>query len=262
VSAAAGWSFTAARAIGTSHVKQGKPCQDAFRFHELPERNAWVIAVSDGAGSAKHSEHGSAAAVECAATFLARAVDRGKLIDVALLQKAFRLALHALTRVSLRLAVHGKFCRTRDLACTLILAVLNDGRLLTAQVGDGAVVVESGADLRCLSRAQNGGEYVNEATFITSRRAMENIHVTESPAANIVAVAVMTDGVEHLSIRRRDAVPLPGFFQPIFAFARRNSNESGEERAVALEQFLDSDTVNAETDDDKTLVIAVPVIVN
>lgn len=72
------WRVAAASVEGTSHTKQGTPCQDAMTvkfFHEGGGREVLVIVVSDGAGSAKYSDVGSSLAcstlAEAAEVFLA-----------------------------------------------------------------------------------------------------------------------------------------------------------------------------------------------
>src|SRR5258707_14993460 len=62
------WRIAAACSVGTSHDLTGMPCQDSFGV-ELLETSSDVVlisVVSDGAGSAAHSERGSKAAVETA----------------------------------------------------------------------------------------------------------------------------------------------------------------------------------------------------
>ena len=56
------WRVAAASAIGTSHVASGTKCQDAHGFgvFDASGENILILVVSDGAGSAKHSEDGSA----------------------------------------------------------------------------------------------------------------------------------------------------------------------------------------------------------
>ncbi|MER3482999.1 MAG: serine/threonine protein phosphatase, partial [Meiothermus sp.] len=67
---------------------------------------------------------------------------------------------------------------------------------------------------------------------------------------------LLTDGLEPLAFNLRQGQPHSPFFEALYRFARRN-----EEVATLTAQLcneLRSDRLEARTDDDKTLVIAVP----
>ncbi len=55
------WRVVSACEIGTSHVRSGRPCQDsvAHSIVRTKRGNVFISVVSDGAGSAAHSEIGS-----------------------------------------------------------------------------------------------------------------------------------------------------------------------------------------------------------
>ena len=57
------WVWAGARAIGTAHLGQGLPCQDAFACKIWQRADAspvLIAALADGAGSAERAEIGSA----------------------------------------------------------------------------------------------------------------------------------------------------------------------------------------------------------
>jgi serine/threonine protein phosphatase PrpC len=60
------WRVVGTSVVGASHHKSQTPCQDTcdYRFCTLAGERALVIAIADGAGSAKASEVGSQQAVE------------------------------------------------------------------------------------------------------------------------------------------------------------------------------------------------------
>jgi serine/threonine protein phosphatase PrpC len=60
------WCLVAASCVGSSHIVTGAPCQDSFGAELFEAQNETVLLaiVSDGAGSAAHSEVGSSKAVE------------------------------------------------------------------------------------------------------------------------------------------------------------------------------------------------------
>jgi hypothetical protein len=66
-------------------------------------------------------------------------------------------------------------------------------------------------------------------------------------------VALMTDGIEGISISSRDKAVSHLFYDPFFnAFLHPNFHQKDVE--AALERFLSSDRINKKTDDDKTLL--------
>jgi hypothetical protein len=144
----------------------------------------------------------------------------------------------------------------RDVACTLIILVLDGDRLLLGQVGDGAAVVRACGRLECLTPAPVR-EYVNEATFLVTRGSLDDLFILDREASDVTAVALMTDGLQHLGIAYPENTPFEGLFDPLFAYASEHVQAAPESRAADVNAFLDSETVNTETDDDKTLLLAV-----
>src|SRR5258708_32385476 len=102
---AGAWRYAYASVAGTSHEKNGSPCQDAgsCRVVETIGGGPVLLAVaSDGAGSARRSEEGARLAVELFLDdFGAACRQRG----VAATERAFILA--SLTRPRRRRAARG-----------------------------------------------------------------------------------------------------------------------------------------------------------
>jgi hypothetical protein len=144
----------------------------------------------------------------------------------------------------------------RDFACTLILVVLRGPKLLMLQVGDGAVVVRRPDGLQCLSPMLER-EYVNEAVFLVTPSGVETAFTLEMDATDIHEVAVMSDGVQLVGVDHRTNSPFEGLFDPLFTYACSSLDTTQEERDAALAKFLDGEAINSETDDDKTLIVAV-----
>ena len=65
----------------------------------------------------------------------------------------------------------------------------------------------------------------------------------------------MSDRLIRLALKMPCQEPHTPFFQPLFQFARAAFAEA--EAVRQLEAFLQSERVNARTDDDKTLVLAI-----
>jgi hypothetical protein len=195
--------------------------------------------------------------VRSASYYLERALQSGEQIEIGALRHA---AEEARAEV---LVLHNLFAQAdvrgtslKDFACTLLLAVISNTSLLLLQIGDGAVVVRVGGELKCLTE-QLDREYVNEATFLVESTAINDAHVVDIAASKIDCVAIMSDGVQHLAVRYPSNEPFNEFFNPIFQYALSHGHLSEADRGAELDSLLSSEGVNSLTDDDKTLLLAV-----
>lgn len=247
------WRVVAASVAGGSHEKSGLPCQDAHQWRRLPN-GLLAAAVADGAGSAALAEIGSAAAAAAAVEWIGRRAgdstppdgdDRGW---QALLADALRAALAALEKEAA-----DRRAAPRDLATTLILVIASRSLVAAAQIGDGAALVRNEAgDLIALTRP-DGGEHVNETTFLVSPNAIASaqMRVWRGRAGGIAA---FSDGLQMLALRMSDHTPHAPFFTPLFSFAAGVADQAGGESQ--LRAFLRSSRIAQRTDDDLTLLLA------
>lgn len=67
-------------------------------------------------------------------------------------------------------------------------------------------------------------------------------------------VAVMSDGLLELAVNVSTNTPHPPFFKPLFQFVE--AADDMERGKALLEEFLNSERINARSNDDKTLVLA------
>jgi len=143
------WRVLAKSVIGTSHRRLGTACQDSWFSHRMSigDDECLIIACADGAGSA--SEGGLGAAMACQA-FCLRARDALSCdVRVADLDAARVLDWYRQVRDELSEEAARRSIRPRELACTLLTAVLSPDIASFAQVGDGAIVLvprRSGSD--------------------------------------------------------------------------------------------------------------------
>jgi hypothetical protein len=242
-----GWRLAGASVIGTSHLADGKVCQDAHGFQMLPGAG-FVAAVSDGAGSAPLSDVGSRLAVETAVGNVTRALAGPAPVAEegwsALLRTAFGAAADALAAAAAEREVPAA-----QLSATLLVVVVHPARSLVGAVGDCVAVVRDGTWL--LPVPPSRGEYANETTFLTSPAWTQSLRI-EFLAGPPDRVALFSDGLLRLALNLAGPAPHPPFFDSLFAFLMACADLP--ETAAALHRFLQSDRVNARTDDDKTLV--------
>ena len=246
------------KTTGSSHIKKGVPCQDAFRS-EKTDSGEIILAVADGLGSAEHSEIGAKIAVNTAVDKIKSLfinID-GYGIPAAALMKNRDIITEAFSasRTALEDFAGDNGYPLKKLACTLIVAFTWEGYLTTGHIGDGAVTAQINNDIRIISDPGDS-EYVNEVTPLTSGKIEENTRINEN-IPDVSVFAAFTDGCQRAFLVKRNGeyIPYESFFRPIFTYAKDVNDE--EEASGEIVRFLESDKMNENSDDDKTLVIAV-----
>jgi len=131
------WTWAAASQIGTSHVRNGMPCQDR---HRCFESNGTIVAiVSDGAGSALEGAKGAALVCRTLASELSSIISKRWPTDVDITemvdQVRDRIAHVALSRGLL----------PRDFAATSVAVIAGEHESIAVHVGDGAAVGSAGS---------------------------------------------------------------------------------------------------------------------
>lgn len=246
------WRVLSESVIGISHIRSGAVCQDYCFVSPLFARdeNYILIACSDGAGSAKHSEQGSKLLCQLLVEVASEFLIANPFSDVGseVLMSWARAGRN-------RLVVHAQESQIelRELACTLLFTIVGPRSSVFMQIGDGAIVVSEDGSYLPVFWPQTG-EYHNTTNFLTSENYEEKLEFEIRPtAAN--EIAVFTDGIELLALHYASKTGHPRFFKPMFEALRNAEDES--HLMVPFRQFLSSDAINARTDDDKTLVLAV-----
>jgi hypothetical protein len=200
------WRHVSASVAGTSHLRDGRPCQDASVCVTLLDderRELLVAAVSDGAGSAAHSDVGSALACSLFVDELRALLETGG--SVADVTPDF--ARDWLRRFAAEIAVRAEAMEStpRELACTLLAAAVSEDRAVFLQVGDGAIVFATEEEPGALDVAvwPQQGEYANVTFFATDPSAADRIshRVVEQ---RVDRLAVFSDGLQMLALSFAD----------------------------------------------------------
>ena len=251
------WRIAAASAIGTSHAKTGQPCQDSLRVRlvDTAQGPVLVSAVSDGAGSAAHSEIGSRAAVTTATYLIENYLEAGGTVS-SLTHEAALSWLAQIQSVISSLALEAGMA-VRDFACTLLVAIIADGSSAFLQVGDGAMVVrEEGDEGWSYVFWPQHGEYINSTNFVTSADAATAMEFA-CPARKIESFSCFSDGIESLVLHYATKTVHDGFFNGMIEPVRLATAEGlDHDLSESLARYLNSDRVCDRTDDDKSLVLA------
>lgn len=246
------WRILCESVEGTSHRQNATVCQDSsFAATFSFEVDDGVILVcSDGAGSASESKAGSELACRIAITRVMSFLEGGHGVE----QLTEGLLRSCLADVHLEL-VHEAERRSippRELACTLLLAVVGRSAAAFAQVGDGAIVVSGEGSFRQIFWPQTG-EYQNTTFFITDVNYTQHIQCS-TEQIGIDDVSLLSDGLQMLALDYANRNVHQPFFIDLFRALRQT--EDHHDLISPMRQWLDSEKVNARTDDDKTLILA------
>lgn len=237
--------------IGPLHVKYILPCQDYCGYETL--NGIGIIAVADGLGSVLKSHIGSETVVKASIKKAKEIISTNEndKIDLSELSKeSFIFA-----RKEIESKANEINCELGDIATTLIVVIISKDKVAVSHIGDGAVVAETDEGLKIISEPGES-EYSNIVVPITSDEWQKKMRTTPT-LSNIKFVAAFTDGCERAALKKtKDGIePFEGFLTPIFLYA---SDASNYKQAVQdIKNLLFSDRLCDNSEDDKTLVIAV-----
>ena len=251
------WTWASATRIGTSHLCNGGRVQDAhwvgtFLVHE---REFFVTVVADGAGSAEYG--GQGASLTCR-ELSKRFRERACCSSLEDFLPSDDVLQDWVDGVRDRIYIHAK-ARSVDLrsfASTMILVVSDGERTKVAHIGDGAAVFHSTIDQKwVIPMWPDHGEYASTTNFITDEPDVR-LRI-DSLEEDIDALCVFTDGLERLALDFRLREPHSPFFEMMLG-PLYSSKSLGRVRVLSqsLREFLESPSVNARTDDDKSIVLA------
>ena len=238
------WSCAGHSVAGGAHIQAGLPCQDFFALTDAVKGRR-VVALADGAGSAKCCQTGARLAVETVISAIAN--HPGSLRDIT---DVAALEFGRLVRNELVEKSKAEGNEIGDYACTLLAAAFEDGCSYFWQVGDGAWIVETTQGIECATWPYKG-EFNNQTAFITS----DNWESNWTPAMfeDVVAALGFTDGLEMFCLDAATRKPHLPFVERIFSVLRSQPCES--EITLRIEQMLTSPVITEREDDDLTLVL-------
>lgn len=187
------WSLMGASVRGPAHVRAGLPNQDAWYGRLL--RGHGLIVVCDGLGSQPRSADGARAACRS----VADALRRWQRVPQADPQLVLRL-IHA----SWNLLVDPLGREACATTC-LFGAVLGDGRIVLAQLGDGLAALKTGREIMALPAGGDGFGNMTTGLGIASDLREWQIQVLP-PQQGPAALVLASDGIadDLLPVRRAE----------------------------------------------------------
>jgi hypothetical protein len=249
------WQVVGCSAIGTKHFTRELPCQDAVGYEIIPGDDQFIIgAVSDGMGSARRADVGSQLAVKTALSQM-KSIKcwEHKPKNDEQVKDIFYSVLGKVKEALKKQAENGGYS-VEDLDCTLLAFVATPKWLAAMQVGDGLIVVRPRAGNYQLLFMPDKGEYANVTTPVTSSHALEEMQAcVKSGSYEFICAA--TDGIENISlVKPENWKPFEGFFKPLEEQIMLSKNTIINKKEE-IEFFLNSEQINQNTDDDKTLLL-------
>ena len=244
---------------GAAHLRDGTPNQDSVVVvtSSLGRLGPTaVMAVRDGAGSARYSQYGSQAACIAGVASLTRQLNRNPAIAVkehlmrSALQRAVRSARRSVMEVARKSLQASGLANANEFACTIILTLTSPRLVGVAHVGDGCVVAGNGDGWRLLSEPDNG-EFANETRFLTNPRNLPR--VTVATGSGISCVAMITDGLQDVALSR-SSVPYERFWTPLYRALNRSSSPVPH---AVLDTLLQKVADAGKATDDCTIAVCV-----
>ena len=249
------WGWVGACSIGSSHTRVGTPCQDSATCIELglKDNSVLLAVISDGAGSAKFSEIGSRLVVQGFARCVVSHLRTRNSLEY-ITQEVIREWMDDI-RERIFHAAELRATEPRQMAATLVGAVICADRAIICHVGDGACVLRrKGSNLWEVPSWPAHGEYASSTYFVTDDPEPRLDFI--SIEGEFSELAIFSDGIERLALDFISKSATERFFDPMFAPLAKV--DAGRDRALSasLRKFLDSPRVLERTDDDKSLVLA------
>lgn len=240
------WNIVQCAVQGRGHIKEQMPCQD--KTFSLFKKGVNVVALADGAGSAKMSHFGAAHITEFICYDFCDNFDvyfnenEGVLVKKELISKI----LIQLSELSKDLN-----CEINDLASTLLFVAIKDSKFIIAHIGDGVVGYLKNDQLKIASQPENG-EFTNTTVFTTSKDALMTMKIMKGYIGGIDGFILMSDGTE-ASLYNKKEKKLASVLKKIMNLCVTVSTEKIEEQLK--ESF--KTTISMATMDDCSIALVV-----
>ena len=209
------WVGASVSIIGRGHRANRKPCQDASK--DSLHHQVLAIVMADGAGSARHSEYGAAAAVEATTQVLGKTAPWDDRLAVQ------RDILSACKNKMCEQA-RALGCSVTDLASTLAFVAVTGDVYVAGNLGDGIVTAFYDGKPEILIGPVRG-EFANETTFLTSDHADRYLRVKSKKLIDSCdGFAVMSDGAADSLYKRHEGRFAPALTRIIAWFDEHPSS--------------------------------------
>lgn len=233
------WNVIQCAAQGRSHIKSDIPCQD--KTYSAFDNDTQVIALADGAGSAKLSHYGAETVTKFICSELTEKFDIyfSDNDGASVKQQLIEGMLKSLSKTANQLK-----CEIKELASTLLFVAIKNNQFIIAHIGDGVVGYLKNDEMKIASQSENG-EFVNTTVFTTSKDAIMTMKLIKGSLGEIQGFVLMSDGTE-TSLYSKKERKLADVLKKIMQMSVIISVDKVQEQ---LEQSFENVIVNATTDD-------------
>lgn len=238
------WKIAGASIIGSSHIKNGMPCQDFI--HSLTRNDVTCIALADGAGSYQYSDIG--AEISCIAVTEYLTMEFDRFLTMTPLQIK-RFIIHGIrTRIGRKASALKTF--KAELSSTLLFVAIKGEQYITGHIGDGVICGETDSSLVLLSAPENG-EFANTTYFVTSRNYADHFRIYRGHINEFTSFFLMSDGAADALFHKKEHT----FSSALKTFANWLDNHSSDEVNAAIKNNMET-LFPKHTTDDCSIIIA------
>ena len=238
------WKSISSEVQGRGHIKSGIPCQD--KTLACLRNGVSIIALADGAGSAKYSHFGAECVVASASHFIAdnftTLIENPDGVQVKLL--ILENIIASLTNIAIEYE-----CTLKDLASTLLLVAIFEERFIIIHIGDGVIGYLNGTELKVASFPDNG-ESSNITTFVTSKEALPSMRLFKGNVKDISGFILMSDGTGESLYHKSTETLVHG----IIRIMHRNCLINAQTMKAQLHHTLES-LISKNTHDDCSIAV-------
>jgi hypothetical protein len=269
------WVIARGSSIGGRHIEENLPCQDSNGVYYSEEKKYGVAIVSDGAGSADHSDLGSKVVVEKGILIINECLLQTpfeELINMKQLEiESFFVDFYKMLYKEFETFSIEHNLQIKSLAATSIVVLFNESCIVCSHIGDGRAGYQDSQGNWHAILEPFKGDAANQTIFITSDIWTNPYEFIRTNKVNdrIQSFTLMSDGCENATFElnrfneetqlyMRLNNPFPGFFNPNVAILRELNSQgivTSEIDELWL-KFLQKGNTKFETEiDDKTLVL-------
>lgn len=184
------WKVIQCAVQGKVHIKDYIPCQDKTYYYIKDD--VTVVALADGAGSAKFSHFGAEHITKYICDELAENFDLYFANEDGV---SVKNELNIKIKQQIEELAKKMECESRDLASTLLTVAVKGEQYILLHIGDGVIGYSKCNALKIASQPENG-EFVNTTVFTTSKDTLQTMRIMKGNLGQIDGFILMSDGTE------------------------------------------------------------------
>ncbi|MGX8178870.1 PP2C family serine/threonine-protein phosphatase [Exiguobacterium artemiae] len=238
------WKGISLSLKGKSHEISGLPCQDSSNFDS--SNNVVYGVLSDGAGSAKNSNIGSALVVKLLSEYVSSFFEQ--IYNEHSVDK-IRYEISNLLKTELKRVADSENNLVEEYASTAMFVAIKDGRFIMMHLGDGLISYSKNGEIKIAS-SPNNGEFINSTVFVTSKNIETQMNLIKGEIGEIDGFILMSDGTAESFYHRESKSVAP----VLSTLLHRSLLSSKQQYLKILEQSFEK-TVLQNTNDDCSIVL-------